>query len=66
MKQYFHNCKENSLDLENTHAALVIRGFDYLKTRKLGKRANNGVKNTVLAQYMQDLVVLVSVDSKFL
>ncbi len=66
MKQYFYKCMENSLDLKNTQAALVIRGFDYLRTRKLGKRANNEVKNTVLAQYMQDLVVLVSVESKFL
>jgi hypothetical protein len=44
MKQYFYNCKENSLDLKNTQAALVIRGFDYLRTKKPGKRANNEEK----------------------
>jgi hypothetical protein len=52
-------------------AALVIRGFairgfDYSRTRKQGKTANNEGKSTILAYFWPKLVVLVFADSEFL
>jgi hypothetical protein len=38
-------------------AALVIRGFDYSRTRKQGKTANNERNYTVFAELIHELVV---------
>ncbi len=52
-------------------AALVIRGFairsfDYSRTKKQGKIADNKGKNTDLACFRLKIMVLVFADSKFL
>jgi len=46
--------------------SFAIRGFDYSRTKKQGKTADNKGKNTDLACFRHKMKVLVFADSKFL
>jgi len=59
------------MEVFNIQAALVIRGFaihgfDYSRTKKQGKIADNKGKNTNLGCFRHKMKVLVFTDSKFL